>query len=247
MTRDETLAEFDPEFLKGRQRERRWIGGLGALAILALIAAAVSFALSLKTETRVTNFEKSACAKNTTDPTPECEEIRQEIAKHEGIKGPCILHQRVTGERGRNCPQFFVSRSQLQASSTEVPSLKNGSGGEAATGPGGSDAAPAPGDPVDDGPDHPTKPGQPRHDPPSAPPNSGNEGGSAPVEQGGPQGSEGSASSESPASEQSGSETRHESVLESAGATVGEVVNGAGQVVEAAGCGLAGPLLCPKP
>jgi hypothetical protein len=147
------------------------------------------------------------------------------------------------------CAGARLAQERQRGNEREATSERASDGGDGGEAPpeGGSGEAPATGKGADSSPSAPPKSTGPRHHPPSAPPESGGEGGSAPVEQGAPQSSDGSASSEAPAAEQTAPETRHESVLESAGTTVGEVVNGAGHVVEAAGCGLASPLLCTKP
>lgn len=121
MTRDETLEQLAPDFLKSRRREKRWIFGLAAVAIIALVGAAVAVVAevsTIHTETRVTKIEKSACAQVAEHPNAvplevrnECEGIRQSIAKSEALAGPCILHQRATGTKGANCPKVYVPLS----------------------------------------------------------------------------------------------------------------------------------------
>jgi hypothetical protein len=128
----------------------------------------------------------------------------------------------------------------------------SGDGGVAQTP--ASDGAPAgDGDSVDNGTNQGGSPTQhhPSKHPVSSPPPSSSEGGGGPVAQGPVEGSSGSAPTESspPAEDSGGGSTgapQHESVLESAGNTVGEVVHGTGEVLEATTCGLTGPLLCPK-
>jgi hypothetical protein len=146
------------------------------------------------------------------------------------------------------CAGARLAQEQQRGTERAATSQRASAGdGRGAPVSGGSGEAPAPGKGGSSGPSAPPKSTGPRHHPPSAPPESGSEGGTGPVEQGAPQGSEGSASSGGDAGEQTAAEARHESVLESAGATVGEVVNGGGHVVEATTCGLTGPLLCTKP
>jgi hypothetical protein len=158
----------------------------------------------------------------------------RELAQGLGVnfKEPCA-GARLAQERQRGSERNATSR------------LSNGSsdGGDSA-GDGGS---------VGDGTSQGGSPTQhnPSKHPVSEPPDSGSEGGGGPVAQGPVEGSGGSTPTESsPPAEGSGGstgETPHESVLESAGNTVGEVVQGTGEVLEATTCGLTGPLLCHKP
>jgi len=74
----------------------------------ALLAVALTTALGLYSS--VTFQAKTACTK---DPGgPECAEIRQEVARAEPIKNPCISFQRVTSRRGRNCPGDFTTQGK---------------------------------------------------------------------------------------------------------------------------------------
>lgn len=101
------------------RRARRLLIGAGlaicAIAVVGLVGAVVNYLVNQGQDTTirnvhndVTRFEKSACAKDPTRPSAKCEEIRQALARNESIVGACIQHQRVTGEKGRNCPRLFV-------------------------------------------------------------------------------------------------------------------------------------------
>lgn len=134
--------------------------------------------------------------------------------------------------------------NEPQANSKSVQDLENSSGGEVATGPAGGGGL-APVEPQGDSGDEPNPGGgndgsgspadsQPVGSPPAIAPTAGPGAISPPP----------AAASEP---EQNTPETgRPPSVLESAGNTVGEVLKGTGQVVEATSCGLTAPLLCPQ-
>jgi hypothetical protein len=166
----------------------------------------------------------------------------RELAQKLGVdfKEPCA-GARLAQERQRGTERDAASR------------LSNGNNGGGALEPSGWSAPESEGDSTAPGqnqggdspaPDHAGNPHV------SQPPNSGSEGGAGPVSQGPVEASGGSTPTEgNPSPEDNGGstgETQHESVLESAGATVGEVVKGAGEVLDSAKCGLTGPLLCPK-
>src|SRR4029077_5591140 len=106
----------------------------------------------------VTKVERSACAKDPTHPSAECEEIRRQVDRHESIVGACIQHQRVTGTRGRNCPRFYID-----VADQGEPGPSSAVGGDAPQSPSTATQPPAPG--------HPAPPGAapPAAGPPGAP------------------------------------------------------------------------------
>jgi hypothetical protein len=147
--------------------------------------------------------------------------------------------------------QLVAEGRPVQAGSASQASPENsGSEGGEVQRSGGSDTAPAPGEALDSEPNTPPKQAGPRHDSPPAPPDSGSGGEAAPAGQTQPQAETPTESTPvdngSPEEPTTPGPTRSESVLESTGNTVGEVLQGTGDVVEAATCGLTAPLLCPK-
>lgn len=109
------LAQHDPKFLRARRRERWAIVGVAILAVAGVIAAGISIAKIVQTEKRVTKVEHSACAQATEHPNDvaafrECSLIRASTNRREPIRNPCISYERVTGEKGRNCPQKFTAK-----------------------------------------------------------------------------------------------------------------------------------------
>lgn len=91
-----------------------WMSANPATAILvsAGVSAALTIALflGLGLYSQSTFVAKTACSQ---DPSSaECAELRQAIARAEPIKGPCISYQRVTDQRGKNCPQQFVDQEK---------------------------------------------------------------------------------------------------------------------------------------
>ncbi len=136
MTKEELLERSDPDFLKRTRRERFWIKVLGGVALIAFVFAVLAIAGYFKNEGRVTKIEKSACAQDPRDPTEECENLRQALAKNESIKAHCIAHQRVEGTKGRFCPEWYVPRPG-------APAVADGAE-LAAAGAGGGDASQQP-------------------------------------------------------------------------------------------------------
>jgi hypothetical protein len=248
MTPKQEAAVIDPDYFKAERSQTRRFWGSLAVAIVAIVAATYAAVETHQNSTEITQIQHSACQ---VEPAGrECQEAKRESSQAASIATTCIPFFKA----GYPCPKpgstaaERQARRQGQAGSGSAQELNSGSDGGEAPGPGGSGEGPAPGKGGDSAPSVPPKSTGPRHHPPAAPPEGGGEGEGAPVEQGASQASEGSTSSEAPAAaEQTAPEARHESVLESAGATVGEVINGAGHVVEAAGCGLAAPVICPKP
>ncbi len=79
-------------------------GGLSGLAVLGVVGTLIY--------TQETFVAKTAC---TRDPTSAaCAKIREEIARAEPIRNPCISYQRVTATRGRNCPKDFTGHRAHQ-------------------------------------------------------------------------------------------------------------------------------------
>lgn len=76
---------------------------------VALGAAALAITATLENvdqDTRIRAVERSPCVEHPAGR--ECAAIRAKVAEAEPLRGPCTSYQRVTGERGRNCPQRFV-------------------------------------------------------------------------------------------------------------------------------------------
>lgn len=73
-------------------------GGLSGIAVLGV--------LGLSIYSQKTFVAKSACTK---DPaSAACAAIREDVARAEPIRNPCIAHQRVTRTRGRACPKDYI-------------------------------------------------------------------------------------------------------------------------------------------
>ena len=240
MTPKQKAAAIDPAYFKAERRQTRRFWGSLLMAIVSIIGATYAAVETHQNSTEITQIQHSACQ---VEPAGhECQQAKRESSRAASIATTCIPFFKA----GYPCPKpgstaaERQARRKGQAGSGAAQELNSGSGGGGAPTSGGSGEAPAPGKGGDSSPSAPPKSTGPRHHPPSAAPESGSEGGSGPVEQGVPQGSGGSASSEGPAGEQPASEDRHESVLESTGNTVGEVL-------ESATCGLTAPLLCSEP
>jgi hypothetical protein len=241
MTPKQEAAAIDPDYFKAERKQTRRFWGSLVIAIVAIVAATYAAVGTRQNSTEITQIQHSACQ---VEPAGrECQQAKRESSQAASIATTCIPFFKA----GYPCPKpgstaaERQSRRQGQAGSGSAQELNSGSGG--------GEALPGAGAPVPShqGATQTPDPHQPAGHPAHESPSNGGGGGSAPAEQGASQGSEGSASIEVPTTEQPAPETRHESVLESAGATVGEVVSGAGHVVEATTCGLTGPLLCPKP
>lgn len=107
----------------------RWMEGNPATAIL--VSAGVSalltlgLILGLGLYSSKTFATKSACTRNPAGK--ECAEIRQAVARAEPIAGPCISFQRVTNQRGKNCPEQFVRDKKKRDRETQGP-VRGGGG-----------------------------------------------------------------------------------------------------------------------
>lgn len=142
MTREEMiLQQHDPEFLKKRRRERRWLKVALGIGVVAVVIGSLAIAGYFKNEGRVTTIEKYACAKDPVHPTDECEVIRRALAKNERIATACIAHQRVEGTKGRFCPIWFIPRPGRpavgKADSAAPPAREGGSPAPAGSRPSG--------------------------------------------------------------------------------------------------------------
>jgi hypothetical protein len=116
------VSETDPDYGRAVKRLRfaSWIFGLG-LAV-ALLIAIQTYIVNGDQGTTINTITNSACSKAYAHlgegVTPnaraahECEALRVAIAKAEGVEGPCVLYQRVTGQQGALCPRFYVQPQQ---------------------------------------------------------------------------------------------------------------------------------------
>lgn len=113
------VAETDPKYARSVKR-LKYASWLFALAIaLALIVAFDAYFVNGSQGTTINEITNSACSKayahigEGQKPEPraarECETLRVTIAKAEGVEGPCVLYQRVTGQRGTHCPKFYLT------------------------------------------------------------------------------------------------------------------------------------------
>jgi hypothetical protein len=109
----------------------RWMEGNPATAILvcsglsAMLTVAAITALGLYS---TSTFEgKTACGRDASGP--ECAKLRQEVARAEPITNPCISYQRVTSEKGRNCPKQFVYRRHRAHPTATQPRFQRGPSG----------------------------------------------------------------------------------------------------------------------
>lgn len=175
------LQDSDPAFARTLKRLRLASYGLAAAIILAAGLGLWAVVVNSEQATQITKIQKTPC---TLDPEGNaCTTIKERIARHGSLKNPCIEHQRVTGTKGRNCPQFYVSPSQreVQISSKEVQNLELDAEGPApkvASGvPGGvkppesgSAKPPAPTKPGNKGEGTPVESPQARPEPPVEPP-----------------------------------------------------------------------------
>ncbi len=73
-------------------------GGLSGVAVLGVVGLSIY--------SQQTFVAKTACTK---DPaSAACAAIREDVARAEPIRNPCIGYQRVTRTRGRACPKDYV-------------------------------------------------------------------------------------------------------------------------------------------
>jgi hypothetical protein len=112
------VSETDPDYAKAVKRLRvaSWVFGVGLA--LALFIAIQTYLVNGDQGTTINNITNSACSraygsfgnKQPEDKVAvrECEALRVAIAKAEGVQGPCVLYQRVTGHQGALCPQFYI-------------------------------------------------------------------------------------------------------------------------------------------
>jgi hypothetical protein len=112
------VAESDPAYARSVKRLRiaSWVFGIG-LAVALFIGIQTTIVNSDQ-GTTINTITNSACSKayshlgEGVKPDPkaahECEALRVAIAKAEGVEGPCVLYQRVTGQKGALCPRFYV-------------------------------------------------------------------------------------------------------------------------------------------
>lgn len=103
------------------------------LALVALMVGVVGTAsVAIRGEETRRIVTKSPCL--VAPDGKACADIRQDVARAEPIRNPCVSYQRVTRTRGRACPKDFIDLSQRpegQATSKEV----HGSGAGATGGP----------------------------------------------------------------------------------------------------------------
>lgn len=129
--------------------------GVSGIAVLAVISLAVY--------SNQTFVQKTPCTKDATSAA--CAKIREEVARAEPIRNPCISYQRVTATRGRNCPRRFVRhRQEAKHRLSSTPSAELG--GDALQ-PASAGQQPVPGKP-----DHGSKPSGHHHSPPHHGPHS---------------------------------------------------------------------------
>jgi len=101
-------------------------------ATLAVVAITVgilgTITVGYRGETTRHIVTKSPCL--TAPDSAACAAIREDVARAEPIRNPCIGYQRVTRTRGRACPKDFIdlqrrrAGSQLQANSKFLPDLE---------------------------------------------------------------------------------------------------------------------------
>lgn len=121
-------------------RARGWMQDNPAtLALVALMVGVVGtvsvVGVAIRGEETRRIVTKSPCLSS-----PEgkpCADLRQEVARAEPIRNPCVSYQRVTRTRGRACPKDFIDlrrqgNPELQANSKEVKILEQQPGGGAA-------------------------------------------------------------------------------------------------------------------
>jgi hypothetical protein len=116
------VSETDPDYGKAVKRLRiaSWIFAAGLL--FALVIAVQTYVVNGNQGTTINNITNSACSRaygSFGNKAPEdkvavreCEALRVAIAKAEGVEGPCVLYQRVTGHQGALCPRFYIKPSQ---------------------------------------------------------------------------------------------------------------------------------------
>jgi hypothetical protein len=117
----------------------------------------------------ITNIQKTQKTQCTLHPAGKaCTKIKERIAFTGSLKNMCIEHQRVTGTKGRNCPQFYISAphthtAAIDRTSTAAPAITARGDGEAPPSQAGGDApdAPAPTHPEHHHPDQPRSPSPP--------------------------------------------------------------------------------------
>jgi len=98
----------------------------GALVAAGLGAAAILLVGALGLYSKETFVTKSAC---TRDPAgAACAAIRQDIARAEPIRNPCIGYQRVTRTRGRACPKDFIDLRRGRGPEARLTKGVHGSG-----------------------------------------------------------------------------------------------------------------------
>lgn len=249
------LREEDPDMARWVARIRFVTTAIAVVACIALIAAVGSNVWNWGQDKNITNvhnevtrFEKSACAKDPTHPSEECEEIRRKVDRYESIVGACIIHQRVTGEKGRNCPRLFVDIANEGAPESR-PSDVSPRGGDASQSPTSATQQPAPGSPAQPkvSPGGSTKTAPPPRDGSSSPGTSGGHSDGAPdnPSSSAPSSSPGSSSSSTtvierttpaaPTSPSSPAEPVAPVAPERVVPTLGEVVGSVGTTVEEVG------------
>jgi hypothetical protein len=106
------LQDSDPEFARTLKRLRAASYGLAAAIVLAAALGLWAVVVNSEQATQITKIQKTPCTLAAAGKA--CTTIKERIARHGSLKNPCIEHQRVTGAKGRNCPQFYVSPSQRQ-------------------------------------------------------------------------------------------------------------------------------------
>lgn len=98
--------ELDPDFVRRDRRQRAGMFAAVVIALIALVVGVPAFLIGLGNSRDINHIQKTPC---TLHPASKaCSKIKERIARKGSLKNPCIEHQRVTGEKGANCSQFFI-------------------------------------------------------------------------------------------------------------------------------------------
>lgn len=128
-------AKDDPRFARSIRRARNASWFFGAAAVLALAFAVWAVTVNFFQDTRIVKIERSPCSAHPAGK--ECASIRAAVALKEPIRNPCISFERVTGNKGENCPGHLLDDRRAVSGAPGGDALQPGSTGHQQPGPRG--------------------------------------------------------------------------------------------------------------